>query len=91
MAKEKEKDGKADPKGFKGGLKRLRHRRPGFHVTLVPVGMLTAVPQIQYNLFIMKVIMVLNQFYMGIPFELIENLGHSNLISFNGKKSLSSL
>lgn len=45
VTKEKEA-GKADPKEFKRGLKRLRLRRTGFRYTLARKGMLTAMPQI---------------------------------------------
>lgn len=87
----KRRIGKQIQGNLKEGLKSLRHRRPGLHYTLAHVGTLIAIPKIQYNLFIMKVIMVLNQFYMGIPFEHLGNLGRSNSISFRGKKLLDSL
>ena len=48
-------------------LKSLRHRRAGLHYTLACMRMFPTVSQIQCNLFIMKGIMVLNQFYTGIP------------------------
>ena len=48
---EEKEDGKADPKELKGDLKRLRLKRTGFCYTSAHMGMLTAMPQIQYNLF----------------------------------------
>lgn len=57
---------------LKGALKRLRHGRPGLHYTLAHMGILTAIPHIWYNTFIMRVIMFLNRFFFtGIPFELL--------------------
>ena len=59
--------GKQVQGNLKAALKILRHGRPGLHYTLACVGILPTVSQVWYNHFIMKVIMVLNQFYTGIP------------------------
>ena len=59
--------GKQVQGNLKVALKSLRHGRPGLHCTLACVGIVPTVSQIWCNLFIMKVIMVLNQFYTGIP------------------------
>ena len=64
---DKEEDGKAGP----GEFKRSSEKAQAWETRLAHVGILTAIPQIRYNLFIMRVIMGLNQFFTGIPFELL--------------------